>query len=102
MLLQLGQINTSVEQGIEDAPSVAIGRLGLKSSQVISAQVIRTSVDARRGRRLPVHFVSTVAFEVTDEIGEKLLRENIKELSPITPAVPIEVKRVRHRFVIAL
>lgn len=92
MLLQLGQINTSVEQGIEDAPSVAIGRLGLKSSQVISAQVIRTSVDARRGRRLPVHFVSTVAFEVTDEIGEKLLRENIKELSPITPAVPIEVK----------
>ncbi len=92
MLLQLSQINTSVEQGIADALSVAMAQLRLKPSQVLSARVVRTSVDARRGRRLPVHFVNTVAIELADALGEKLLRENIKALSRITPPAPVEVK----------
>ncbi len=92
MLLQLSQVNTSVAQGASEAPAAAASQLGLKASQVISAKVVRTSVDARRGRRLPVHFVSTVALEVTDALGEKLLKENIKDLSLLKPPMPIEIK----------
>ncbi|HWP51810.1 MAG TPA: hypothetical protein VN626_08955 [Clostridia bacterium] len=92
MLLQLSQVNTSVAQGISEAPSVAIAQLRIKASQVISAKVVRTSVDARRGRRLPVHFVNTVALEVADALGEQLLRDNIKDLSLLKPPEPIVVK----------
>ncbi|MDF3005130.1 MAG: putative protein Cbei [Oscillospiraceae bacterium] len=92
MLLQLSQINTSVTQGAGEAPMVAIEQLGLKPSQVLSCSLVRTSVDARRGRRLPVHFVSAVAIEVPDMLGEKLLRENHKNLSLLKPLMPIEVK----------
>lgn len=92
MLLQLSQINTSVTQGVGEAPSAAIARLGLKPSQVLSCRLVRTSVDARRGRRLPVHFVSAVAIEVADALGEKLLRENIRDLSLIKRPAPIAVK----------
>ncbi|MFV0498205.1 MAG: NAD(P)/FAD-dependent oxidoreductase [Candidatus Fimivivens sp.] len=92
MLLQLSQINTSVTQGVEQAIPVAIEQLGLTPSQVLSCSLVRTSIDARRGRRLPVHFVSTVALEVPDALGEKLIRENIKNLSALKRPVPIMVK----------
>ncbi|WMJ84372.1 NAD(P)/FAD-dependent oxidoreductase [Oscillospiraceae bacterium LTW-04] len=92
MLLQLSQINTSVTQGVGEATSVAIAQLGLKPSQVLSCSLVRTSVDARRGRRLPVHFVSTVAIEVPDALGKKLLREDIKNLLVFKRPVPIAVK----------
>ncbi len=92
MLLQLSQVNTSVAQGVEAAPSVAVAQLGLKASQVLSARVVRSSVDARHGRRLPVHFVSTVALEVTDALGEKLLEAHIKDLSQLKLPAAIEIK----------
>lgn len=92
MLLQLGQVNTSVEQGAEEAPSVAIEQLGLKASQVLSSRLVHTSVDARRGRRLPVHFVSTVVLEVADALGDRLLGENIKHLSLLKSPEPISVR----------
>ena len=92
MLLQLSQVSTSVAQGVEEAPAAAIARLGLRPSEVVSARVARSSVDARRGRRLPVHFVSTVALEVADPLGERLLKAHIQNLSPVKPSAPIEIK----------
>ncbi len=92
MLLQLSQVNTSVAQGVDAAPAVAVAQLGLKTAQVVSARLVRSSVDARRGRRLPVHFVSTVALEVADTLGEKLLQENIRNLSLLVPPAAVEIK----------
>ncbi len=92
MLLQLSQVSTSVAQGVEEAPLVAVAQLGLKASQILSAKVVRSSVDARRGRRLPIHFVSTVALEVADALGEKLLKAHIKDLSLLKPPAAIEIK----------
>ncbi len=92
MLLQLSQVKTSVAEGVEAAPLAAIAQLGLKPSEVLSAKVVRSSVDARRGRRLPVHFVSTVALEVSDPLGERLLKAHANTLSSVKPSEPIAIK----------
>lgn len=92
MFLQLGQIKTSVDEGTQSAPLAAMQRLGLNDSQIISAQVVKTSIDARRNRNNAVHFVSAVALEVEDSLGKSLLDSEIKDLLLVKTREPILVK----------
>jgi len=83
MLLQLSQIKTSLDDGSTAACERAVAALKLKKEQVISEKLTRVSVDARRKDN--VHFVSNVALEVDDRLGERLLRKNLSGLTELKP-----------------
>ena len=90
MILQLSQIKTSLDDGAVGALDKAANTLRLKNEQIISQKLMRISIDARKKDN--VHFVSNVAVEVSDSLGQKLIRKNIAGLTELKAAQMPEIK----------
>ena len=71
MAIIVSQIKTSVDQPKDSAINKALTALGLSKSEIISAKLHKTSVDARR----EVSFVSSVYLELFSEKKERSLAE---------------------------
>ncbi len=91
MILQLSQVKTSIDDGAMPAADKALSVLKLRKEQVFSTKLTRVSIDARRKDN--IHFVSSVAVEVADPLGQKLLRKNISGLTELKPIQLPDIKR---------
>ena len=100
MAIIISQIRTSIEQQREHSIKKALSLLGLSEKEVKSAQIYKTSVDARR----EVMFVSSVIIELHSAEKEHALaerHENVKLYSSEEFAVSLGSEQLDGDIVIA-
>lgn len=74
MAIELSGVRTGLQQDQQDAVKKARRILNISPSDVLRADIVKTSLDARR--RGNVVFVSTVRFELRDSDQEKEIAQN--------------------------
>lgn len=77
MILQISQISTPLDAPADAAFAAAARQLSISPSEIQSASLVKTSVDARHGR---VQFIHTVALTVEDRLGETILAASPKNV----------------------
>ncbi|MEG2204926.1 MAG: hypothetical protein RRY21_07180, partial [Oscillospiraceae bacterium] len=96
----LSGISTSVEEGAQSAIPQALARLALPPEQILSAQLAKASVDARRGQ---VQFVCSVAVELTEQGAAAWIDRSDPSISiekPVEWTIRLGERRLTHRPVV--
>jgi uncharacterized FAD-dependent dehydrogenase len=78
-----------VDEGLKRRPGRAIELLNIKDSELSSAQLVKTSVDARRHG---VKFVCSVLLNVSDGCGNALIKKNLPNVSKFLETEQADVK----------
>lgn len=82
MAVILSQIETPISAKREDIISIAIKKSGLKKSDILSAEIHKTSLDARKQNNMKL--VNSVYLELNSRNAEKRLCDKLKNCKLIT------------------